>query len=434
LLGGKEKFARKLDELFTSESKTTGREQADITGLIGQYAHGNEPSHHMAYLYDYVGQPWKTQQRVRQIMDNFYSTTPAGLIGNEDCGQMSAWYVLSAAGFYPVTPGAPLYALGTPLFSELRFNLENGKSFVIKARGVSPQNIYIQSAMLNGKPYLHSYLLHKDLMNGGELVFQMGPQPNFDWGSSNADIPMSHISATKIVPVPLIEGAANTFKDQLEINIRARGGDQRLYFTTDGSQPDTSSQVFEKSFVIRKTTVIKSISVDSSGENSMAATAVFQKIPHEWSVRLLSRYSLQYAAGGDLALIDGVRGTRNFSTGAWQGYQGQDVVAVIDLGKVQQLHKVGAGFLQDIGSWIWMPRRVEFEFSTDGEKFTPAAAIANEVSDKEYGVIVRDFVLTIPPQSARYVRVKAFNYGRVPEWHPGKGGGSWIFIDEIILE
>jgi hypothetical protein len=271
-------------------------------------------------------------------------------------------------------------------------------------------------------------------MNGGELVFQMGPQPNFDWGSSNADIPMSHISATKIVPVPLIEGAANTFKDQLEINIRARGGDQRLYFTTDGSQPDTSSQVFEKSFVIRKTTVIKSISVDSSGEKSMAATAVFQKIPHEWSVRLLSRYSLQYAAGGDLALIDGVRGTRNFSTGAWQGYQGQDVVAVIDLGKVQQLHKVGAGFLQDIGSWIWMPRRVEFEFSTDGEKFTPAAAIANEVSDKEYGVIVRDFVQTIPPQSARYVRVKAFNYGRVPEWHPGKGGGSWIFIDEIILE
>src|SRR5207247_3076704 len=151
LMGGKENFARKLDELFTTDSKTTGREQADITGLIGQYAHGNEPSHHIAYLYDYAGQSWKTQFRVRQIMDNFYTPRPDGLIGNEDCGQMSAWYVLSAAGFYSVTPGSPLYAIGTPLFPEFRFNLENGRSFVIKARGISAQNIYIQSATLNDK-------------------------------------------------------------------------------------------------------------------------------------------------------------------------------------------------------------------------------------------------------------------------------------------
>ncbi len=105
-MGGREEFARKLDALFAADSRTTGREQADITGLIGQYAHGNEPSHHMAYLYNYAGQPWKTQARVRQIMDEFYTPTPDGLIGNEDCGQMSAWYVLSAAGFYPVTPGS----------------------------------------------------------------------------------------------------------------------------------------------------------------------------------------------------------------------------------------------------------------------------------------------------------------------------------------
>lgn len=434
LLGGQEKFARKLDALFTTESKTTGREQADITGLIGQYAHGNEPSHHMAYLYDYVGQPWKTQRRVRQIMDDFYLPEPAGLIGNEDCGQMSAWYVMSAAGFYPVTPGAPLYAIGTPLFSEIRFNLENGKSFAVKARGVSDQNIYIQSATLNGHPYHYSYLLHKDLMNGGELVFQMGPQPNFDWGASIADIPTSRISAPKIVPVPLIEGLANTFKDQMEVVIRARSGDQRLYFTTDGSEPDTGSLVFEKSLVIRNTTTIKAIAVGGNGAKSLITSAVFQKIPHDWSVRLSSRYSSQYAAGGDLALIDGVRGDRNFSTGSWQGYQGQDFVAVIDLGKAREVRKLGAGFLQDIGSWIWMPRRIEFELSADGQSFTPAAAIANDVSDKEYGVLVRDFVQTIPPQIARYVRVKAFNYGRIPDWHPGKGGEAWIFVDEIVIE
>jgi predicted alpha-1,2-mannosidase len=173
LMGGRRRFADKLDQLFAAESRTTGREQADITGLIGQYAHGNEPSHHMAYLYNYVGEPWKTQFRVHQIMKEFYKPEPNGLIGNEDCGQMSAWYVFSAAGFYPVTPGSTVYAIGSPLFPALRFNLENGKTFTVIAREISDRNIYIQSATLNGKPYQRSFLLHEDLINGGELVFQM---------------------------------------------------------------------------------------------------------------------------------------------------------------------------------------------------------------------------------------------------------------------
>ena len=195
LMGGRAQFARKLDQLFTAESRTTGREQVDITGLIGQYAHGNEPSHHMAYLYDYVGQPWKTQARVRQIMDQFYKPEPDGLIGNEDCGQMSAWYVLSAAGFYPVTPGSTVYAIGSPLFPEVRFNLENGKSFVVRAVNASDRNVYIQSATLNGKAYNKSFLLHDDLMRGGELVFMMGPRPNVSWGVGAGNEPVSRIDA-----------------------------------------------------------------------------------------------------------------------------------------------------------------------------------------------------------------------------------------------
>jgi predicted alpha-1,2-mannosidase len=433
LLRGKETFARKLDELFTTESKTTGREQADITGLIGQYAHGNEPSHHMAYLYDYVGQPWKTQARVRQILNELYSARPDGLSGNEDCGQMSAWYVLSAAGFYPVTPGAPLYAIGTPLFPELRFNLESGKSFVIKARDVSVQNIYIQSATLNGLPYSRSYLLHKDLINGGELVFQMGPRPNKSWGSNRDDIPVSNIAAEKILPVPLIEGPANTFKGQIEISLWPRLNNERVYFTTNGSEPDTGSRLFEKSFLIGDTTTVKAIAVANNGTRSLTTTAVFHRIPRNWSINILSHYSSQYAVGGELAVIDGVRGNANFSTGAWQGYQGQDFVAVIDLGKVQDISKVGAGFLQDVSSWIWMPRRVEFEFSIDGQKFTHAATIANEVADRDNGVVVRDFVQTIPTRKARYVRVKAYN-GGIPDWHPGKSGAAWIFVDEVLIQ
>ena len=152
LMGGKQSFVAKLDALFSAESKTTGREQVDITGLIGQYAHGNEPSHHMAYLYNYANQPWKTQARVRQIMDNFYQPTTDGLIGNEDCGQMSAWFVLSAAGFYPVTPGAPIYALVPPLFAQVRFHLRTAIVYDIKAPGISHNNIYISRTTFNGRP------------------------------------------------------------------------------------------------------------------------------------------------------------------------------------------------------------------------------------------------------------------------------------------
>lgn len=433
LVGGKEKFAQQLDDLFTTDSKTTGREQADITGLIGQYAHGNEPSHHMAYLYDYAGQPWKTQRWVRQILDRFYSPAPDGLIGNEDCGQMSAWYVLSAAGLYPVTPGQPIYALGTPLFPELRLNLENGKTFAIKAPGVSTQNYYVQSATLNGKPFHQAYLLHRDLMEGGELVFQMGPQPNFNWGSRISDLPTSHISAEKIVPVPVIEAAANTFQERLVVGIRPLAKELRIHFTSDGSEPSPDSPLYEKPFSIAATTAVKAFAVNAKGERSLSATATLHQIPHDWTVKILSRYSSQYTGGGDHALIDGLRGNTNFNV-AWQGYQGRDFLAVVDLGKIQRITKLGGGFLQDVGSWIWMPPRIEFETSSDGQNFTAAALVVSDISDRTYGVVIRDFVRTIPPQSARFVRIRAYNYGTIPDWHPGHGGQSWIFIDEILID
>jgi hypothetical protein len=434
LLGGKEKFAQKLDQLFAVDGATTGRQQADITGLIGQYAHGNEPSHHMAYLYDYAGQPWKTQARVRQIMDKFYSPEPDGLIGNEDCGQMSAWYVLSAAGLYPVTPGQPLYAIGTPLFPELRFNFENGKHFVIKASGVSSHNIYIQSATLNGKPYRNSYLLHKDLMSGGELIFEMGPQPNKSWGSGIADVPASYLSGKRIPAAPVIEADGNTFKNQLEVRIKNFVKSLRTRFTTDGSEPTENSAPYVQPINLKGTAVIKAYAVDTTGQKSQVTSAVFHKIPHNWSIKIASRYSLQYPASGEFALIDGIRGNSNFSTGAWQGYQGEDFSAVVDLGHETTISKIGAGFLQDAGSWIWLPRRLEVEVSLDGKVFNPVLTIGHEVSDREYGVILKELAGNITPQPVRFVRLKAVGYGRIPDWHPGKGGESWIFIDEILIE
>jgi predicted alpha-1,2-mannosidase len=165
LVGGKEVFIHKLDALFAG----------------GYYDHGNEPSHHLAYLYDNAGAAWKTQAHVRKVMETLYSDTPAGLAGNDDCGQMSAWYVMSALGFYPVTPGTPVYEIGTPLFDEATIRLESGKQFRIRAEGASGGKQYIRSATLNGVPLKRSWIRHSEIVAGGELVFEMSSNPNPGW-------------------------------------------------------------------------------------------------------------------------------------------------------------------------------------------------------------------------------------------------------------
>ncbi|HEY0262052.1 MAG TPA: glycoside hydrolase family 92 protein, partial [Chitinophagales bacterium] len=193
LLGGKEKLAIFLDSLFSVSSKLTGHKQGDITGLIGQYVHGNEPSHQIAYEYDYAAQAWKTQAMVRKIMNEMYHDKPDGLAGNEDCGQMSAWYVLSALGFYEVCPGSNHYALGSPLFDKAVIHFENGKSFMVQTFGNDKNNVYIKSATLNGKNYSKSFLTYDDISNGGELQLNMGSEPNKNFGSEVGDVPVTEI-------------------------------------------------------------------------------------------------------------------------------------------------------------------------------------------------------------------------------------------------
>ncbi|MFA8342682.1 MAG: GH92 family glycosyl hydrolase [Rhodothermaceae bacterium] len=172
--GGEEKFVKKLDELFTISSEMTGHEMSpDISGLIGQYAHGNEPCHHVAYLYSFTSQPWKTQERISQIRKLMYSSKVDGLVGNDDCGQMSAWYIFSALGFYPVNPADGNYVIGTPLFEKTEITLENNKKLIVEAKNISDKNIYIKEILLNGKKLDRYYLTHKEIVDGGKLVFVM---------------------------------------------------------------------------------------------------------------------------------------------------------------------------------------------------------------------------------------------------------------------
>lgn len=177
VVGGNLAFEKKLDSMFTLKPLPEDKLPIFSTGMIGQYAHGNEPSHHVAYLYNYINEPWKTEKLVREILESQYKNTPDGHCGNEDCGQMSSWYIFSSLGFYPVNPAQGIYSFGSPLFDEATINLENNKIFVIKARNNSNENIYIQSIKLNGKKIDRNYITHKEITQGGTLIFTMGKSP-----------------------------------------------------------------------------------------------------------------------------------------------------------------------------------------------------------------------------------------------------------------
>ncbi|MFA5832403.1 MAG: GH92 family glycosyl hydrolase [Bacteroidota bacterium] len=181
LLGGNKKFSNYLDSLFTMHLPDEFfAHNEDITreGIIGNYVHGNEPSHHVPYLYNWIGESWKTQEKVRKILNIKYSNTPDGLSGNDDCGQMSAWYIFSALGFYPVAPGSDQYSIGSPLVKSAKIKLENGKTLSINTKNQSPKNVYVQKIMLNGTEWKKNYFIHSDLMNGAAIVFEMGAKPN----------------------------------------------------------------------------------------------------------------------------------------------------------------------------------------------------------------------------------------------------------------
>jgi predicted alpha-1,2-mannosidase len=432
-LGGKEKLVQRLDALFSADSRTTGRQQADITGLIGQYAHGNEPSHHMAYLYSYANQPWNTQKRVRQIVDTLYTDQPDGLCGNEDCGQMSAWFIMSAIGFYPVTPGQDLYVIGTPLFKKTTIDVANDKTFTVLAPNVSKKNIYIQSATLNGNPFTRSWLKHSEIISGGTLEFTMASEPNKNWGSSDNDIPQSQINDHLILPVPYIASGSATFKETTEVTLASVVPDARIYFTLDNSTPIASSAVYQKPLILNKSTTIKAIAIKEGMPISQVLVAPFHKIPGDRKIKLLTAYASQYSAGGDMALVDGLKGGDDFRTGTWQGYHSVNLEAIITLNKMETINQINVGFIQDINSWIFMPPKVDYYLSSDGKTFTLVATVKNDISPKQGGSIKKEFRATFKSRSAQYIKVIAHNIGVCPSWHKGAGGKAWIFSDEITI-
>src|SRR5690606_21012713 len=281
LYGGKESFAKKLEELFTTNASLSGRDQVDVTGLIGQYAHGNEPSHHMAYLFNYAEQPWRTQELVHQICSDFYPNKPDGLIGNEDCGQMSAWFVLSSMGFYQVTPGSGVYALGSPLFDEVKVHMENGKTFTIKASGKTPQNFYVNNVLLNGKQHPGNFIQHADLENGGELHFEMSDKPNKSRGTKENEILVTRVDDKNFIAVPFFEMNTNKFKSSLPVMMKTLDKDAAIFYSVEEKDKKTNQFTrYTKPFVVNKTSDVHFYAEKNAVKSAMVKQT-FYKVPSD---------------------------------------------------------------------------------------------------------------------------------------------------------
>lgn len=398
---GEKAFEDKLDKLFNAESKTTGREQVDVTGLIGQYAHGNEPSHHMAYLYNYVGKPEKTKEKVHYILNNFYKNTPDGLIGNEDCGQMSAWYVLSSIGIYQVTPGQEYFNTVEPIFKNSKILLNKNKQVTIPK--FEKSDYFIDSELKSTIKALKHYVF------GNEYSI-----------------------------VPVIQAESKSFESNQKIFLKSSG---KVYYSFND---DLNFKEYKSPILINQSTKINAYTeyysysefrTDSIALRSNTISATFFKKPNNYSINIKSKYNPQYHAGGPEGLLDGILGTENWRKGDWQGYQSQDFEAVVDLQEAKDISEISARFLQDQRSWIVMPTKVEYFISEDNVNFTYFSSVNNTLDPKiEENIILNFTANETKSKKARYVKVIAKNFGKLPEWHQGFGGDAFIFVDEITIK
>ncbi|MEO6303817.1 MAG: GH92 family glycosyl hydrolase, partial [Bacteroidia bacterium] len=434
LHGSKQKFENKLDELFMTKEKLSGRDQSDVTGLIGQYAHGNEPSHHMAYLYNFVDKPQKTIQLTQQICNNFYKNSPDGLIGNEDCGQMSAWYIFSSMGMYPVCPGSTQYILSSPLFKTIKINLENGKTFTI-TNGKQKEKI-IGGYIINNKQINTSSLEHELIMTGGKMdyLYVSENDPSNEYGK-NSNSPLSAISVKMIIPAPIILSASQVFQDKVEITIlplNLNAG--KIFYTIDGTEPTASSKIYSKPFFIETNCTIKAITF-SDNENSAITEARFFKLKNNYDVQLVSKPNPQYSSDGGQSLIDGIYDELNWRKGNWLGFQYQDFECIVDMKKKKDIDHFSIECLQDSRSWILYPTVVYYYGSDDNKNYKLIDSVSKDVAANDYKLQIQRFEKRLSKKvSYRYIKIIAKNFGKLPEWHEGKGDGAFIFVDELEIE
>ena len=287
--------------------------------------------------------------------------------------------------------------------------------------------------MLNGKLSNSSVLTHTTIINGGKLDLLMNDKLDEKslFGKTNLLRPQTKITDKAIVQSPIINGPAKITETEKTVTIEHPDNKAIIYYTLDGTEPKLTSKKYVGSFMCDTSTTIKAKAFVKN-ESSTTTTAHLYKKPNQWKISIQSAYNKQYDAGGDEGIIDGQHGTTNWRSGGWQGYQGQDFTCVLDLGKSKMIEFVHASFLQDTRSWIIFPKQVEYSVSVDGTNYKTLGTIENGISADDYNLQMRTFYHTNSAKlSVRYIKIKATNFGKLPDWHQGKGGDAFIFIDEI---
>ena len=353
LFGGREAFVRELDRLFTLESPHEDAGLVDITGLMGQYAHGNEPSHHMAYLYNYVGQPWKTQELTRRLLHEMYAPTPEGIIGNEDCGQMSAWYVFSSLGFYPVCPGSNEFALTSPQFPRAVVKLANGRTLTVTADNPR-RNVYIASVTLDGEPIETNYITYDQLMQGGDLHFTLRPRPDYERGTDEAAAPHS-LTRGEVVSVPYTTQDVSLFTDPVAVDLATTTAGAEIRYTLDGSEPTGESALYTAPIAVDRTLTLKTNGFKPGAASSRTLTldaekAVFRSGMPEEGVTVHPGVAYAYYEGV-FSCVDDIRKGKYVSAGTMPSPS---------IAEAPQEDHFGYIFM----GWIRIPERGVWEFMT----------------------------------------------------------------------
>jgi predicted alpha-1,2-mannosidase len=433
--GGERNLEAHLDAMFTANSETSGRKQSDITGLIGQYAHGNEPSHHMAYLYNYVGRPDKAQLYLDSIQYNLYHNKPDGLSGNEDCGQMSSWYVLSALGLYQIAPGNEYFDIGRPLAKKAHIYIDSNHLFEIECINQSRTNKYIQSITLNGKELNRLYISYSEIMKGGKLVFLMGPNPN---GIVKNYFPAPTLSEIPddFCVIPYFKNESRVFEGSTKVDIRIPDflSDRtlQLEYNVDGGEWFT----YTGPIYIDKNTRIEARTVLNAANRSGVVSTDFVLRNTDLTLDLKTPYVDPYTAGGKNALIDGITGNHEFRTGDWQGFYGKDVVAEITMKHAKKEFNLELGLLEDLKSWIFYPESIIIEVSYDGRIYKPYLKQNLNEKQNNYRPGNRKTVAfkIKSRKEIKSIRLTVTNPGNCPNWHLGAGNPSWLFLDEIVIK
>lgn len=446
MYGGEQKFADKLDSLFSQKPIVDNEHALDVTGLIGQYAQGNEPSHHVAYLYNYVGQPWKTQQLVNKIRETQYTTGRDGLCGNEDCGQMSAWYVFSALGFYPVNPASGQYIIGAPMFESVTINDETPNKFTINATNSTEDNRYVTSASLNGKQHIQSFVTHNDIIKGGELKFNMAFQPNKEWAQQVVGRPVQEIitpgkevKTGQLLFMPYEVSGRTLFYGKKQVTLKTETGDAKIYYTLDGTVPSATSKQYNGPLSISKSVIVNSVAVSKDGAQSEMSTLNFIRAVTKGPKAAYPKITSTITPGTTYkntaeVLLDGNFGSFDFRDGNWVATNNNLTTITIELDKPMWIKEVKMRFMENTGSWIFVPKAIRFSVSPNGTTYQDLEAIENEIPLNQQEIGIREFSRPCSTkEKIKFIKVDITNIEKLPGWHPGAGNPAWMFSDEIIL-